>query len=216
MFLSKSDTEAIDALVARAEARTGVQIVTAVIGRADSYAELPWTAFALGASVSTLAVIASDLLHPEWAVARTTLLHGVTILGSAAACALLAVFVTPFARLFLRETRSEVEVRQYAESLFLRRELFSTKQRTGLLVLISLFERRIQILPDVGFRGRVAEEDWQGVAARMSPMLRATRPRDALGEGLDALERLLVERGFSATGATSNELPDRPIEEEGA
>ena len=79
-----------------------------------------------------------------------------------------------FARLFLRAARRDVEVRQYAQSLFLTRGLFGTRDRTAVLILISLFERRIEILPDVGLHGRVSETDWQTVIARMTPHLRGS------------------------------------------
>jgi hypothetical protein len=62
---------------------------------------------------------------------ETALVHAIVILGAAAACALLAVLVPGFARLLLREARSHVEVKHYAQSLFLRRELFRTENRVG-------------------------------------------------------------------------------------
>ena len=74
--------------------------------------------------------------------------------------------VPPFARLFLAAHRRDLEVRQHAQSLFLTRELFATRARTGVLILVSLFERRIEILPDTGLHARVSEADWRGVVER--------------------------------------------------
>lgn len=216
MFLTTKEAEAIDALVAGVESRTGVQVVTALVARSDSYIELPWKAFALGASFAACGVVATDIVRPDWTTATTALVHALVILAAGAAAALAAVFVPPFGRLFLRDTRREVEVRQYAESLFLKRGLFATRQRTAVLVLVSLFERRIEILADTGLRGRIAEPDWHGVIARMTPVLKRGEAAGALREGLSALEALLTDRGFTAAGGGSNELPDHPIEEAGA
>lgn len=222
MFLTPIEADAINAQVARVESRTGVQIATAVVGKADTYVELPWKAFALGASVAALSIVLIDWRQPQWATADAALLQVVAILGAGAALALLGVFVPAFGRLFLSTTRGEVEVRQYGEALFLTRELFKTHHRTGLLVLISLFERRIEILADTGFQGRVGEADWHSVVARMTPLLRHARPFHALLEGLVALEALLSAKGFQPPAGdhvdapTSNELSDRPIEEHGA
>jgi putative membrane protein len=137
--------------------------------------------------------------------------------GAAAASALLTIFVPPFARLFLRETRRDLEVRQHAQSLFLTRDLFKTRGRTGVLILVSLFERRVEILPDTGLHARVSEADWDSVIKRMTPRLREARPFPALQEGLAAFEDLLASKGFqpSAGPAGTNDLPDRPIEERG-
>ncbi len=215
MFLTAPEAESVDRRVARLEARTGVQVVTALAGKSDSYLELPWTAFALGASLAACGLVVADWWRPEWATARTALVHAVIILAVAASAALLAVFVPGFARLFLRTSRRDVEVRQYAESLFLRHEIFLAARRTGVLVFVSLFERRIVILADAGLRARVAEAAWDGVVARMAATLRRGRPADALLDGLEAIEALLVDRGFTAGEPGAKEFSNRPVEEGG-
>jgi putative membrane protein len=206
----------LEALVARAEARTGVQVATASVGKADAYAELPWMAFALGAAVVALATVAADLARPQWATERTAALQAVAILAAGSALALLAVFAPPFARLFLRPVRSEVEVRQYAESLFLRHGLFATRERRAVLLLVCRFERRIEILADDGVRSRVSAEEWEPVVERMAPLLRRGRVEAALVEGVAAIEETLAARGFVGSPGAANELPDRTIREEGA
>ncbi len=216
MFLTDAEADAINAQVAGVELRTGVEVVTAIVGKSDTYVELPWKAFALGASIASFGVVIADVWRPDWVTAATALLHAVTILGAAAASALLAVFVPAFGRLFLRATRVEIEVRQHAQSLFLTRELFRTPQRTAVLVLISLFERRIEILPDTGLHDRVTDADWHTVIARMTPRLRDARPFHALQDGLAALEALLAAKGFRGDTARDDLLSDRPIEERGA
>src|SRR5512140_2577098 len=123
-LLSRAESDAIDALIENIESRTGVQMVVAAIGKSDSYAELPWKAFALGASVAALATVLGDLWWPQWVSSDSALIVASVILGAGAACALLGVFVPPFARLFLRAARGHAEVRQYAQALFLARELF--------------------------------------------------------------------------------------------
>lgn len=50
MFLSEVEAAEVDASVARLEARAEVQVVTAVVGKADAYPELPWMDFAPGAA----------------------------------------------------------------------------------------------------------------------------------------------------------------------
>jgi putative membrane protein len=216
MFLTPAEAASVEACVARLEARTGAQIVTSVVGKSDTYAELPWTAFALGASLAACGVVATDAWQPDWVTSQTALVHAVLILGVGAAAALLTVFLPPVGRLFLRASRRDVEVRQYAESLFLRRELFRTASRTGVLVLISLFERRIEILPDVGLRPHVREEEWHAVIVRMVAALERGRPAHALLEGLAAIESLLVAKGMATNEPGTNELPNQTIEEVGA
>lgn len=216
MFLSKTETDALDAQIARVEGVTGVQVVAAIIGKADAYVELPWKAFALGVSLAALAVVGVDMLRPDWVTAHTALLLTVTVLAVGAACALFAVFVPPFARLFLPAARGELEVGHYAQALFLRRELFRTRERNAILILVSRFEHKVHILPDTGLRTTIAASDWRAVIDRMTPLLHDARPADALQAGLTALEEMLRHKGRAGRTGAENELPDRPIEERGA
>lgn len=201
--------------MARIEARTGTQIVPAIVGKSDSYVELPWTAFALAASLAALGLVVADAWRPHWTVSSTAILHVSVVLGPAAACALLAIFAPPFARLFLRPARSHTEVRQYAESLFRRHGLFATRRRTAILILVSLFERRIEIVADAGCHERITEADWRGVIATMAPRLRERRPGEALREALAAVDALLQARGFVRSDSDVDDLPNRAIEERG-
>ncbi|MEI6669300.1 MAG: TPM domain-containing protein [Acidobacteriota bacterium] len=214
MYLSEVEAAAIDQRIARLESRTGVQVVTAVVGKSDSYAELPWKAFALGAALAGLAVVGADVARPQWVTAHTALVGAVGILGAGAMFALLAVFSPHFARLYLHEDRRDVEVGQYADSLFLRHELFGTRARTGVLVLISLFERRIEIRPDTGLHASIGQTEWDAVIAPMTSRLRDASPARAFEDGLAALEDLLVAKGFQP-GDGVDQLPNRPIEERG-
>jgi putative membrane protein len=216
MPLSPSEREAIDAATARVEARTGVQVITAIVGKADHYAELPWMAFAFGVSIAALSAVVAEWLRPQWVSAEVALVHTVTILGFGAASALAAVLVPANARLFLREVRRDEEVRHYAESMFLRRELFKTHARTAVLILVARFERKVEIVADKGFDGRVGRDEWSRVIDSMTPPLADSRYADAFRNGLEAIETLLVAKGYAPRAGGANELPDRPIVERGA
>jgi len=217
MLLSKAEADAITARSVELESRVGVQVIAAIIGKADAHVELPWKAFALGAVLSGLAVVVADLARPQWLTANVALVDTVTILGTGAASALLAVFVPAYARFFLRSTRRDAEVRRYAEALFLRHELFKTRERNGILILVSCFERKVEILADVGLHRRVSDAEWRPVIARMTPLLRERRFAEALQEGLAAAEELLAAKALNARvdAGAQNELPDRPIDEGG-
>jgi len=201
--------------VARVEANTGIQIVPAVTGKSDNYPEIPWKAFAIGASLGGLALVVADRVNPHWTTNETARLHMLVVLGAGAVAELLAIFAPPFARLLLSSLRASVEVRQQAESLFLRHGLSSTAGRVGVLLLVSLFERRIEIVADTGFAGRVAPADWQAVIARMTPHLQERRPYRALHAALEAIEQLLAGKGFQALGTEPNELANGVIEDRG-
>ncbi len=121
------------------EKQSDSEIVLATIQRSDSYPEIPWKAFALGVSVTGLAVFLTDILLQTWVSATTILLSMVITLGAGLLLVLMTILVPAFARLFIVKSRAETETRQYAESLFLKRELFQTSGRKGILVLDQSF-----------------------------------------------------------------------------
>jgi putative membrane protein len=217
LILSDHDRNKLDERITEVEGRTKAQIVLTVINHSDNYAELPWKAFALGSSVAGLLVFILDSLWNYWTSHTMVLIAVAATLASGAVFALLAVFVSGFARFFLSNHSAEAEVRQYAESLFLTRELFATRERTGLMLLVSLFERKVFLLPDKGLSNRLTGEIIQDIIASMTPLLAHNQVTLALENGLEQLSRVLeTSAQVGPAGATGdNELPDQIIEEKG-
>jgi putative membrane protein len=213
MQLTEQERTIIATRVAGLEARTGAQAITAVVGKSDSYPEAPWKAFALGSGAAALAGIVWQLAGGGWADASLTG-QVLVILGCGAFLALLTTLVSPFARLFVDRTRRDVEVTQFAQSLFFQRGLDRTRGHVGILLLVSLFERKVVILADEGFDGRIHEPDWSALTSRITLLLRHGTTTVALRAGLDAMEAMLLERGFHAH-PTVDEVPDTVLEMRG-
>lgn len=217
-ILSDQDRDLLDRRIKDAEKRTKAQIVAAVAKRSDSYAELPWKAFAFGASVTGLLVGVFGVIAYCMSPDLTLPLTGVAaVLVVGALFALLTVLVPGFARLFLSAHRAEAEVRQYAQSFFLERELFATTGRTGILLLVSLFERRVMLLPDKGLSHRLSGNATEEVIASMRSYLARNEIGRALEAGLDRLT-VFLDAGVPsgpAVGIGKDELPDEVVEEKG-
>jgi uncharacterized membrane protein len=211
-LLSSSDKAALTARVAQVEARTGVQVVTAVVDKADHYPELPWTAFSLAASVAALVVVALDVLRPDWTGEYVAFAHVLPILAVAGASALAAVFVPGYARVFLRSERRDQRTRHYARALFLDHDLCDTKARRAVLLLVARFERKVELVADRGLRDDVRAEDWRSVVDTTTSALSHDHCASALLAGLDRLESVLLERGLRGREYQVDELPDAPLE----
>jgi putative membrane protein len=211
-ILSERDKKILDKCISDAEAKSGTQIVLATVHRSDSYSEIPWKAFALGVSVTSLAVFLLDIFSPQWITGRTLLISVVSIIGMGALFSLLTLVLPVFARLFLSASRIKSETVQYAEALFLSHELFATEKRRGLLLLVSIFEREVVILPDTGLRERLTKGEMKGIISGMTPFLRSNDVRKALETGLEALVVSLSPS--TGKGIGKNELSNEIIEEE--
>ena len=210
MQLTEQERTIVATRVAALEARTGTQVVTAVVGKSDSYPEAPWKAFALGAAAAALAGLVWQLAAGGWAADASQPGHVLVVLGCGAFLALLTTLVSPFARLFVDRTRRDVEVMQFAQSLFFQRGLDRTRGRVGILLLVSRFERKVVILADEGFDGRIGAPDWGALTRRITLLLRHGTTAIALRAGLDAMEAMLLERGFCGPGA-GDQLPDAVV-----
>jgi putative membrane protein len=212
-ILSHNDRSHLEKRIAEAENLTKSQIVLATVKRCDNYMEIPWKAFAFSASVAALVVFLLNLLLPVWQSNLVILFSIVAILAAGAFFALLTVKFHGVARLFLSGSRAETETRQYAESLFLEKELFATSERTGILLLVSQFERQVIILPDKGLRDRLSKDAMKNIITRMSQPLVRKEMRRAFETGLDGLINILEP---SATaGEIKDELSNKIIERKG-
>jgi len=212
-ILSDFDRGLLDKRIAEAELQTKAQIVVAVVKRCDNYAEIPWKAFAIGASVAGLAVVTTDLVMKDWIADIRLLLSVTAVLAPGTLLAMLTLIFKSFARLFLPKSRRETETRQYAESLFLSRELFTTEGRKGILLLVSQFERQVVILPDTGVRKWLSADVMEKIISGMTPHLRQNKVRNAMETGLDELVTALSPP--VAEGPDKNELSNKIIEEDG-
>ncbi len=215
MYFTDDQTANLKDLIGKIEKRTGVQLVAAVVGKCDSYPEIPWKAFALTSAVSSLAVLVQALVHDGCALLRVPQFAVAFVIGTGAACALLSVFWHAFGRLFLDRGRAEAEIDQYARAFFFEHELFRTSGRTGILLLVGLYERRVVIVPDSGVADRLGEKALPAVIDRMAPHLRRKDRFRALEQGLASLEAELLAAGFVPSSEAGNEIVEALIQDKG-
>ncbi|MFO7615810.1 MAG: hypothetical protein R6V75_01005 [Bacteroidales bacterium] len=212
-LLTDAEKLELERQIQEAEGRAKAQIVLAVIHRCDNYPEIPWKAFALTSSIAGLIVLIINILVPGWITNALILVSITAILATGALFALLTILIPGFARLFLNRQRTVSEVRQYAESLFFQHELFTTGNRSAILLMISWFERKLILLPDKGTGNRLNHQAMEGILEPMYRPLKQGELKKALEKGLEGLIKALE------TSATDREMTDilsnTIIEEEG-
>ena len=194
--------------VASLERATGVELVAAVVARSDSYPEIPWKAFAAGASFGAAGAAALALAEPGWEAFQAVAESAVAVLASGGACALLAAWVEPFARLFLPRERREAEVLQYAQATFLEAGLHRARRHNAILLLVSLFERQVVVLPDSGVSDRLASDTLAPVVDAVTARLAGGNLERALLDGIACLEQALDARGLRGEPGQAGEISD--------
>lgn len=201
--LSDEDLRAVHEALAAAERRTVGEILPVVVERSDRHPSACWLA------ALTCALIGSAGLVPWLAWDRPALLMlaqlGLGGLGYAS-----ARWLSDFQRFFVSEARAREMAEEQAFQEFHRYELHRTAGRTGVLLFVSLLERRAIVLADVGIDARVAPEQWARTNDLLLDGLRRRSLRAGLVAGIQSAGEVLAQH-FPVEGGDRNEIPDRVI-----
>jgi len=82
-------------------------------------------------------------------------------------------------RPFMLNSKIDEEVNQRALRAYFAHNLHATKDRTAILIMVSLLERRVEILADIGINSKVSADAWQGIVNDMIKCIKT----DSLKQG---------------------------------
>ncbi len=199
-LLGERGAAAIAAVVRQSERATSGEIVPVIVERSDAYAELRLGGSALVAFASgALALFFEPALAP-WLVP--------TQLGVFAAAAW-GLGRPALLRLLVPDDVLARRVARAAALAFHGAGLVETRERTGILIFVSLLEHRVVVLADRGIHARVAEGTWDGVVARIVAGIRAGRAEEGLADGIRACGAILSGH-LPIRPDDRNELPNTP------
>jgi putative membrane protein len=205
-LFSQADFEAIQAAVREAEGRTSGEIVPYVVERSDVYENALWKGAALGALLGPMAALALYRWGNVWGVSPSLWMALPAPLGGAAGY--LLALLHPVRRWLAGEPRLDARARRRAAVAFLDQEVFGTRHRTGILLFVSLFERRVVLLADSGIHQKVEEGAWEEITSRLAKGIRAARPAPALIAAIHACGELLERHGVEHDADDVDELSD--------
>jgi len=204
-FFSIEERERIRQAVHSAELSSSGEIATMIADESDSY---PDAALAASLFISALvALVAAVVTHH---VTIWSYLPMVIILYWPSSC---IIRILPSLKLaFVSKMRISTAVRLRAVRAFYEKGLFRTRNETGILIFMSLLERKVWILGDRGINERIDPLSWNKMADELASGI-------SDGKGCDALcaviERCGVEltRHFPRKKDDLNELEDSLIVE---
>jgi putative membrane protein len=179
-----------------------------VVLRVDDHDEGRWRAATLGAVFAAVAAAAVHELGTWWAPLDPWWVALPALAGAAVGFALAAVPAVE--RRLLSADDLERRVRLRAASAFLEEEVFRTRERTGVLVFLALFERRAVILADEGIHRAVPSERWEALVAELVAGAAAGRAADALCTVVERCGELLAEHRVERRATDEDELSDAP------
>jgi putative membrane protein len=202
--LTPSEREQIAALVAKIEEKTAAELVTAVYTKSASYGayRVGWSAgFALAlVSIAHLLlpnVGAMELIGAEGLAALSTY-------GMLGVPALLRPLVPRWAK--------QQAVHDRVRQLFMDLGITETRDRSGILIFLSEFERRVEILGDRGIHQHLGERAWKALVTELVQSIRSGRAAEGLTH---VIEKLGVELAaqFPVREGDKNELANEVVTE---
>lgn len=197
-YFTEEERMRIESAVQQAEKMTSGEIVPMVVDESYDYPR----AEILGAGLFSLAAAVSL----SWAFFGESLWH---FLWLFALCyfpfKLLIRNVPSLRRRLIHPAEISVEVAEKAVISFLEQGLHHTRDETGILILISLFERRVHVLADRGINAAVPANYWDGIVHTITEGIHRGETCNALCMAIETCGRVLEEH-FPVKADDTDEL----------
>jgi putative membrane protein len=189
-FVSPTDQERIKKLVAAVEQKTSGEVVCMIVPSSDHYPL---------ASVFGATTVALPL-----ALLCTHFIGGWMWIGTQNMWLFIGLFTILFTlggwlinhvpllkHPFISRREIDVEVEEAAITAFFRQGLYRTRDANGVLLFLSIFERKVWLLADKGIHAKVPESDWKTLVDRITQGILSGQPVGAICDAIENIGELL-------------------------
>lgn len=198
MAFTAEDHATVAAAIAAAEKNTSAQLVCVLAHASSDYAHVP----ILWASALALLTPWPLIEFTEWSVQRIFLVQLVVfiVLALLFSWMPLRLALVPLAVRRARAHRAALEQ-------FVLRRVAHTKNRTGVLIFVSLAERYARIVADEGIAQKVPGLEWQAAIDALVSHMRAGRIAAGFTAAIERCGAVLA--AHAPPDGSANELPNR-------
>ena len=214
MKFSRDDLERIRTAAGEAEKNTAGEIASAVINESSDYA---YYELLFAIIVSALWFTAVMFFHSGieawldrmfWSGAgwHVTGFYGLSTL-LIGGLSYLAANIPGFDRLIVPRAVIARRVRRRAQVHFMESGVYDTRDRTGILIFISLRERRVELIADSGINEKVDSGTWDSVVGELTGSIKNNVPAEGLIRAITECGKILAKH-FPIKPDDTNELPD--------
>lgn len=206
VFMKDKDFERVSFAVAKAEHTTTGEIVPMIVRRSSAIGHvviiLSLLILALALTLDFDQLETFDFVDSHWVVLGFAVVSFGLALGLARIPTLQRWFTMPADLLFQVERRAELE--------FHRKGLGATKGKTGVLLFVSLMERRAVVLADESIAKKLPKNTWDEICKLMVSGIHQGLPAEGM---ISAIQRSgeLLSKEFPAHGENPNELSNQLI-----
>lgn len=114
-------------------------------------------------------------------------------------------------RLFVSEREIAEEVEEAAITSFFGEGLYHTRDETGILIFISVFEHKVWVLADRGINAKVKPGQWDEIVKMIIDGIKNNNQADAISKAIDEMGGILKEY-FPIKADDTNELKNLIVE----
>ena len=201
-FFTEAEQERIRQAVIAAESKTAGEILPMIVTTSARYTEIELLGVITGLFVG---MIGEGVWSDPWGSPFVNLWPIVGALLGFLFCRIPAAkrWLTP-------KTRVAQAIHTTCLAAFTEHGLHYTRDHTGILILVSLLERRVQVLADCGINQKVSPGTWDEVVQILSAGLKSGRACDAFCRAIERCGEILAEH-FPHQADDKDELPNRLV-----
>lgn len=100
--------------------------------------------------------------------------------------------------------------RERALDVFSQLRIWDTEHNNGVLIYVLLADRDVEIIADRGIHAKVGHREWEDICRKMETAFKQKDFEGGVVSGIQAVTQHLMKH-FPASGASRNELPDKPV-----
>jgi putative membrane protein len=201
-FFSEQEQRRIEQAVIAAESKTAGEIVPIIAAFSARYTEIELLGVVCGLFTG---VIIEYFWSDPWASEYWRLWPVVGALVG-----FLLARIPAAKRLLASSDRATEAVHSFALALFSEHGLHYTRDHTGILILVSLLEHRVEVLADRGINTKVESGTWQEIAHMLTQGLKSGHAADAFCKAIERCGEILAIH-FPRQPDDTNELPNRLV-----
>jgi putative membrane protein len=222
--LSPSDLAAIEAAVSAAEANTTGEIYCVVTEESSHYGETP-LAWAAGVALLGPAVLLAAGVHvtipdlfASWSASevgqaietavRRALIGAIVVQGALFVLTALIVSYPPIRRALTPKSVKRQRVQRRAAEQFAAKGLHLTRERTGVLIFVSLAEKMAELIADDGIADHVEPHVWDKAMAALTDGMKRGDVEAGFAAAVGLCGEVLAAKFPARPGDNPNELPD--------
>lgn len=214
-LIDEADRDEIARQIGEAEKGTSAELVCAVASESGRYDRAEAI---VGIVTSLIALAALHWMQPwflavgSWDTGGIGLaIQIVTVCIAFVAGNYLASYCFPLRRIFVAQRELTREVERAAAYVFCRHSMGETKARTGLLIYVSLFERKVVILADQSCQNALGDSFVKQVRDAAVENLKTKSVKQALMVTIDQLSAQLDESLPANRELDANELANHVL-----